>query len=158
MVTQVFAQLGTCVAPRILIARQKDWMAVEWCLTASFQCRQEHDCFRKCVDSIQLRRDFSISLRHIIVWSHRSVEGQEQPIAFTFRTLSSSERNYPKIEKEALSLIFGVIRFHLYLYGQNFLLLAGHHPLVTIIDPKTGISPIAAMRSQHWTAVLSAYT
>ena len=92
------------------------------------------------------------------VSSHRSASGQERPIAFASRTLSFSERNYSQIEKEALSIIFGVTRFHLYLYGRNFLLLTDHRPLITILGPKTGIPPIAAMRMQRWAAVLSAYT
>jgi hypothetical protein len=32
-------------------------------------------------------------------------------------------------------LIFGVMRFHLYLYGRQFLLLTDHRPLVTILGP-----------------------
>ena len=38
----------------------------------------------------------------------RLADGNERPIAFASRMLHSSVQNYSKLEKEALSLIFGV--------------------------------------------------
>lgn len=46
---------------------------------------------------------------------HIFADGSRRAIAFASRTLSKSEKNYAQI-KEALALIFGVRRFHQYLY------------------------------------------
>ena len=64
------------------------------------------------------------------------IDGEEVPIAFGSRTLSSSEMKYPQIEKETLSIIFGVKNFHKYLYGRKFQVITNHKPLVTILGRK----------------------
>ena len=43
------------------------------------------------------------------VISHKLPDGS---VAFASRTLSNSEKNYSQLEKEALSLIFGIHKFH----------------------------------------------
>ena len=92
------------------------------------------------------------------VISHVMEDGSERPIAFASRTLQPSERNYAQVEKEALSLVFGVCKFHSYLYGRKFTLITDHKPLTTILGPKTGVPPIAAAQLQRWALKLSAYT
>jgi hypothetical protein len=91
------------------------------------------------------------------VISHVFPDGSERPIAFASRTLSTSERNYAQLEKEALSLVFGVKKFHQYLYGRRFTLIMDHKPLTAILGPKKGIPSLAAARLQRWALLLSAY-
>ena len=90
--------------------------------------------------------------------SHILPDGTECPVAYTSCTLSSKERNYSQLEKEALSLIYSVHKFHQYLYGCQFVLVTNHKPLTTILGPKRGIPPLAAARLQHWAYTLSAYS
>ena len=92
------------------------------------------------------------------VLSHVFEDGKERPIAFASRTLSAAERNYSQLEKEALSIIFGVKKFHQYLYGHPFVLVTDHKPLTTILGPNTGIPTLAAARLQRWALLLSAYS
>jgi hypothetical protein len=92
------------------------------------------------------------------VISHVMDDGSERPIAFASRTLTPSERNYAQVEKEALSLVFGVCKFHTCLYGRQFTLVTDHKPLTSILGPKKGVPPIAAARLQRWALKLAAYT
>ena len=43
--------------------------------------------------------------------------GSERPIAYVSRKFLASEKKYAQVEKETLSLIFGITKFHKYLYG-----------------------------------------
>eukprot|EP00731_Ephydatia_muelleri_P033681 Em0035g18a len=92
------------------------------------------------------------------VFSHEWPDGSECPIAFASRTLASAERHYAQLEKEALALIFGIKKFHQYLYGRKFTLVTDHKPLTTILGPKKGIPVVAASRLQRWAMFLAAYT
>ena len=68
-----------------------------------------------------------------------------------------TEKNYAQIEKEALAIVFGIKRFHKFLFGRQFCLITDHKPLVTIFGQKSGIPPIAAARLQRWASILSSY-
>lgn len=78
--------------------------------------------------------------------THIMEDGSEKPIAFASRTLSSTEKRYSQIEKEGLSIIFGLNKFNQYLYGREFGLVTDHKPLVTIFHPKRGIPQFSANR------------
>ena len=92
------------------------------------------------------------------VLSHIMPDGSDRPIEYASHTLSKSEQNYSQIEKEALSIVFGIKKFHLYLYGRTFSLLTDHKPLTTIFGPKRGIPTMAAARMQRWALLLAAYS
>ena len=75
-------------------------------------------------------------------------DGSEKPIGFASRSLSPAECNYAQIEKEGLSCVFGVNRFHSYLYGRHFQLQTDHKPLLTLFGERKAISPQASSRIQ----------
>ena len=88
------------------------------------------------------------------VLSHSFPDRYKWPLAFASCTLSSSEKNHSQVEKEALALMFGISKFHQYIYGRQFTLLTDHQPLLSILGPKQR----AAARMKHWALILSAYT
>ena len=86
------------------------------------------------------------------------IDNCEQPVAYASRTLSKAERNYAQVEREALSIIFGVKRFNQYLYGRHFTLVTDHRPLCKLFGHTDGVRPLAAARMQRWALILSAYS
>ena len=91
------------------------------------------------------------------VISHLMPDGTECPIAYGSRTLTKAEKNYAPIDKEAAAIIFGIKKFHPYIYGRKFTLITDHKPLITIFSPKSSLPALAAARLQRWAIILSAY-
>ena len=91
------------------------------------------------------------------VLSHKMEGGTERPIGYMSRSLNGAERNYSTLEKEALAIIFGVKKFHQFLYGHSFTIKTDHKPLEGLLNEKKGIPALAAPRIQRWALTLSAY-
>jgi len=91
------------------------------------------------------------------VLSHVLPNGDERPVVFASRSLQASEKNYSQIDKEALAIVFGIRKFHEYLYGHKFTLITDHKPLTSIFHPRKGIPVTTATRLQHWAILLSGY-
>lgn len=89
--------------------------------------------------------------------SHVYPNGEERPIAYASRTLNNAEKSYSQIDKEALAIVYGIKKFHQYVYGRSFNLLTDHKPLISIFGPKKGIPVMAANRLQRYALLLSAY-
>jgi hypothetical protein len=56
-------------------------------------------------------------------------DGIKHPVAFASKKLLQRERNYSTIEREALSIVWGIKRYEKYLYAQHFVLETDHSPL-----------------------------
>ena len=55
-----------------------------------------------------------------------------KPIAFASKTLTKTEWWYTNIEREMLAAVFGVERFHTYIYGWSFTIKSNHKLLESI--------------------------
>jgi hypothetical protein len=85
------------------------------------------------------------------------VNGQERPIAYASRSLTASERNYCQLEREGLAIIYGLVKFHKYLYGRKFTIVTDNQPISRILGPKKGIPSLAAVRLQRWAIILMSH-
>ena len=91
------------------------------------------------------------------VLSHQMPDGSERPIAYASRSLSLAERNYSQLDKEGLSLVFGVTKFHQYLHGMTFVLITDHRPLIELFNGQRPVPQQASSRLQRWTLTLAGY-
>ena len=64
-----------------------------------------------------------------------------KPIAFASRSLTPAERNYAQIEKELLAILFGLQKFHYYVYGRNVKIETDHKSLVNISNKPLSKAP-----------------
>lgn len=88
---------------------------------------------------------------------HEMPDGSKRPISYASRILSSAEKNYSTIHKEALALYWGMTKFYQYLMGRRFTLYSDHKPLAAIFGEKKGIPEMAAGRLQRWSTYLSGF-
>ena len=92
------------------------------------------------------------------VLSHKMDDGGERPVAFASRTLTTAEKKYSQLDKEALAIIFGVKKYHQYLLGRQFELKTDHKPLTHIFSESRATPTMASGRIQRWALTLSAYS
>lgn len=88
---------------------------------------------------------------------HRFPDGQDRPIAFASKTLSSAEKNYSQIEREALGIIYALKKFRIYLWGNEFLIQTDHRPLLSIFGSNKGVPTTTSCRLQRWALFLSSF-
>lgn len=129
------------------------------------QCKRSFNRIKKAVSSTPVLAHYqqsipvgiacdasSVGIRVILF--HRYQDGSERLIVFASKTLSSAERNYSQVEKEASSIVFGVKYFQ-YLYGHRFILVTNHNPLLAIFGPNRELPSLAASRLHRWAIFLS---
>lgn len=130
--------------------------------------RQAFETAKKCLQSEQLLVHFDDTKPLYLscdaspygvgaVLSHRLQNGTDRPIGYMSRSLSSAERGYSQLEKEALAIIFGLKKFHQYLFGKHCTIVTDHKPLLGLLGEHKGIPQQAAARMQRWALTLAAY-
>ena len=64
-----------------------------------------------------------------------------RPVEYASRSLTASERNWAQIEKEALSVLYGLERFDQYTYGRKVTIHNDHKPLEAILKKPLAMAP-----------------
>ena len=69
-----------------------------------------------------------------------------KPVAFSSKTLTSSEVNYAQIEKEMYAIVFGCKRFHHFVYGRPVIVETDHKPIESIMKKTLYAAPTRLQR------------
>ena len=88
---------------------------------------------------------------------HRFADGSERPICNVSKILSTTQQKYSQIQKEALSIIFGIKKFYQYIYGRKFILITDHRPLLALFGAEKQVPSLATNRLTRWAVTLSQY-
>jgi hypothetical protein len=73
--------------------------------------------------------------------------------AYAAKSFTTSQTNYPQIEKEASVLKFACTKFHEYIYGKQLLIETDHKPLVSIFKKNRWLDEIHEVfkrMKKHW--------
>lgn len=91
------------------------------------------------------------------VLSQIQPNGVEVPVACASRTLHPNEVKFAQIDREALAIIFGVLKFHMYLAGNEFTIITDNKPLLGIFRPDKQIPQVLSPRMLRWSLMLNQY-
>lgn len=89
------------------------------------------------------------------VLSHIMPNGDERPIEYASKALSSSEKNYPQIDREALAVVWGVKRFFQYVYGRKFTIYTDNKPISHIFAPNSLLPKFTLSRCSNYASYLT---
>ncbi|KAL7873908.1 hypothetical protein SRHO_G00048780 [Serrasalmus rhombeus] len=71
---------------------------------------------------------------------------EDRPVAYASRALTETEQRYAQIEKEMLAIVFGVERFHQFVYGREINVQTDHKPLEAIMKKPLTRAPARIQR------------
>lgn len=78
-------------------------------------------------------------------------------ICFASKTLTSAERNYEQVQREALGIVWGVERFQYYLLGRPFTIRTDAKGLSTVFTKQRTGEKRAINRAEAWAMRLGCY-
>ena len=84
--------------------------------------------------------------------SHVIEDGSEKTVAFAWHFLAPAEKKCSQLDKEALAIVFGVKKFHRYLFGRQFTICSDHKPLQHLFSSTVSFHHKHQQKSNvgHW--------
>ncbi|XP_048480662.1 uncharacterized protein K02A2.6-like [Plutella xylostella] len=160
--SKFFSNLSSILKPLYNLLKSN----VKWVWSES--CKVAFDKAKELLGSKPVLAHYDASLPLILsvdssayglgcVLAQRGADGVERPVSCASRTLNEHELNYSQFDKEALAIVFGVMKHHQYLYGRHFTLRSDHRALSFIFGKNKGIPQTAASRIQRYAVLLAAY-
>ncbi|XP_026289200.2 uncharacterized protein K02A2.6-like, partial [Frankliniella occidentalis] len=91
------------------------------------------------------------------VLAHTFPDG-EKPIEYASRALSKAEKNYSQTDREALSIVFAVKKWHNYLCGRHFTIITDHKPLLGLFGTDKPMPTMISPRVERWLIMMGCYS
>ncbi|GBG64951.1 hypothetical protein CBR_g48700 [Chara braunii] len=87
-----------------------------------------------------------------VILAQKGNDDREQVIEYASRTVPDERRNDSAPQGECYAVVWGILHFHPYLYGQKFLLVTDHEPLLALkkLTNYTGMIGWWAVRLQEY--------
>ena len=76
-----------------------------------------------------------------------------KPVIFVSRSLTKTEQRYSNVEREALAVVWAVLRLKQFLLGRHFILITDHKPLEKIFGG-TMLPKVTSNRLMRWSILL----
>ncbi len=153
--------MSTICAPlNALLVKDRPWVWCDQCEQAFLEIKEilaSPTVLAHYDPKLPLRLEVEASPAGVGAVLTQVMSDGNRPIAYASRSLTSAEKNYSQLEREGLAIIFGLEKYHQYLYGRKFKLVTDNQPLALILGPKKGIPALATARLQRWAIKLSAY-
>ena len=92
-----------------------------------------------------------------VLMQRENSSAQWLPVQFCSRTLNDGERNYSNLEREALSVIFGLNKYRKFLLGKQFTIRNDQQPLRTLFAKFKKSPENCSARITNWALTLSQY-
>ena len=133
--------LSTILEPiRELTRKEKAW---QW----SEDCEAAFQKIKEMLTETPVLADFDPG-KEVVVQVDSSKDGigavllqDGRPVEYASRSLTASERNCAQIEKEALSVLYGLKRFDQYTYGRKVTIHIDQKPLEAILKKPLAMAP-----------------
>lgn len=159
--TKFIPKLSLILSPMYQLLK-KD---TKWCWNLA--CKQAFEKSKNAICSAKVLTHFDPS-KPITVTCDASDEGisgilshtkndREMPVFFVSRRLSSAEKKYPILHREALAIVFAMEKFYKYVLGQKVSIITDHKPLLGIFNNKKGGPSVIATRLQRYFLRLSIF-
>ena len=127
------------------------------------ECQRAFETLRRKLSEQPVLKPFDIEKESVVTTDASEVaisgilEQEGHPCLFVSRQLSSAERNYSNTEREALAVVWAVMRLRQFLLGLRFKLVTDHKALTKLFDPGTELPKVQSARLSRWAITLMGF-
>lgn len=127
------------------------------------ECSHAFESIKKMVSSSPVVQPYSLN-KEVTLTTDASQEAlgacltqDSHPVIYISRRLTDAERNYSNIEREALAILWAVVRLKHFLLGRTFVICTDHQPLIHLFGRTSAIPMGTSARICRWALQLMAY-